>query len=278
MGTRKNQSRLTAAEKERFIGALKEVKASGVYDRYVEVHRKAMMEKRPDPAHGGPAFLPWHREYLRRFELELQKVDSRVTIPYWNWLVDRSPDAAPFTVDFMGGNGRRRDGKVVDGPFAHSTGEWDLNVRVGSGMPRFLTRFIMPGFGLPNRRQVTRALRRTRYDVKPWNFRSDPRKSFRESLERPHNAVHGWVGGEMVTATSPNDPIFFLHHAMVDRLWAIWQRRHPEERYRPFRGGPSGHNMRDPMWPWRREKNPPTPKSVLDHNALGYRYAGENKW
>lgn len=278
MGTRKDQARLTAAEKERFIAALKEIKANGVYDRYVEIHRKAMMVQRPDPAHGGPAFLPWHREYLRRFELELQKVDSRVTIPYWNWLRDRSPDSAPFTADFMGGNGRRRDGKVTDGPFAFSTGEWDLNVRVFPEMPRFLTRFIMTGLRLPNKRQIAVALRRTPFDVRPWNFGSNPRRSFRADLEGHHNTVHVWVGGEMGAATSPNDPIFFLHHAMIDRLWAIWQKRHPDEPYRPFRGGPRGHNHKDPMWPWRGESEPPTPRSVLDHNALGYRYAYEGRW
>lgn len=278
MGTREDQARLTSVEKKRFVTALKEVKASGVYDRYVEIHRKAMMVQRPDPAHGGPAFLPWHREYLRRFELELQKVDSRVTIPYWNWLRDRSPNSAPFTADFMGGNGRRRDGRVMDGPFAFSTGEWDLNVRVFPRRPRFLTRSIMPDLRLPNRRQIVRALRRTPYDVRPWNFGSDPRKSFRADLEGRHNAVHVWVGGEMVTATSPNDPIFFMHHAMIDRLWAIWQKRHPDERYRPFRGGPKGHNLKDPMWPWRRESDPPTPRSVLDHHSLGYRYAYEGRW
>jgi hypothetical protein len=29
--------------------------------------------------------------------------------------------------------------------------------------------------------------------------------------------------GNMAVMTSPDDPLFFLHHANVDRMWAIWQ-------------------------------------------------------
>jgi hypothetical protein len=42
-----------------------------------------------------------------------------------------------------------------------------------------------------------------------------------------HRGVHQFIGGtcgDMTTNYSPNDPIFFLHHAMVDRLWWRWQK------------------------------------------------------
>ncbi|MDP9345755.1 MAG: tyrosinase family protein [Actinomycetota bacterium] len=51
--------------------------------------------------------------------------------------------------------------------------------------------------------------------------------SFQRVLEQVHNNVHLAVGGTMGGALSPADPLFFLHHANVDRLWAQWQRRHP---------------------------------------------------
>lgn len=45
----------------------------------------------------------------------------------------------------------------------------------------------------------------------------------------PHNNVHGGVGfpdgGFMWGYLSPVDPIFFLHHANIDRLWDVWTRR-----------------------------------------------------
>lgn len=132
MPIRKNQRNLTRNEKRRFVAALKELKSSGVYDRYVKTHWQAMMGLpmmgKPDPAHGGPAFLAWHREYLKRFEEELQRVDPSVTIPYWNWVQDQSNDGPPWTDDFLGGDGRRKDRQVTTGPFAYSTGEWPINV------------------------------------------------------------------------------------------------------------------------------------------------------
>jgi hypothetical protein len=33
-----------------------------------------------------------------------------------------------------------------------------------------------------------------------------------------HNPVHRWIGGNMADATSPNDPVFFLHHTFLDKL------------------------------------------------------------
>lgn len=52
---------------------------------------------------------------------------------------------------------------------------------------------------------------------------------------RPHNSVHRCVGsrdcnftetrGFMADMLSPVDPVFFLHHANIDRLWDVWTRR-----------------------------------------------------
>ncbi len=39
-------------------------------------------------------------------------------------------------------------------------------------------------------------------------------------------AAHNWTGGTMAGGNSPLDPLFYLHHCNVDRLWAIWQLNH----------------------------------------------------
>jgi tyrosinase len=38
----------------------------------------------------------------------------------------------------------------------------------------------------------------------------------------PHNYIHGFIGGDMGTFMSPLDPIFWLHHAMIERCWVNW--------------------------------------------------------
>ncbi|MES2669769.1 MAG: tyrosinase family protein [Pseudomonadota bacterium] len=57
----------------------------------------------------------------------------------------------------------------------------------------------------------------------------------------PHNKVHNCIGGvgaidpgpygNMTNFLSPVDPIFFLHHANMDRLWALWTRKQEAMRY-----------------------------------------------
>jgi hypothetical protein len=41
--------------------------------------------------------------------------------------------------------------------------------------------------------------------------------------------VHNAVGGTMASASSPADPLFFLHHANIDRIWSEWQVTHPTQ-------------------------------------------------
>lgn len=48
-------------------------------------------------------------------------------------------------------------------------------------------------------------------------------ESFQAALENIHNPVHRAVGGDMMSASSPADPIFWLHHANIDRIWWNWQ-------------------------------------------------------
>jgi hypothetical protein len=40
-------------------------------------------------------------------------------------------------------------------------------------------------------------------------------------MEINPNLVHRWVNGNMVSMASPNDPVFWLHHANIDRLWGV---------------------------------------------------------
>ena len=46
---------------------------------------------------------------------------------------------------------------------------------------------------------------------------------FQFELERVHGGVHNAVGGQMAQTNSPADPLFWLHHANIDRIWSAWQ-------------------------------------------------------
>src|SRR5688572_10657574 len=97
MSCRKNYRYLTPAERERFVLALHDAKARGVVDEFANLHNAhAVM------GHGSSHFLPWHREFLRLFEQELQNYHPQVTIPYWNSTVDRSPSSPLWDEALMG--------------------------------------------------------------------------------------------------------------------------------------------------------------------------------
>ncbi|WP_394753213.1 tyrosinase family protein [Crenothrix sp.] len=257
MGIRKNQSTLSADEKSRFVNAVLQLKTNGVYDRYVRQHRDLFFDANAG-IHRTALFLPWHREFLRRLELDLQAIDPSVTLPFWDWTVDRTATASLWGSDFMGGNGVAPSGAVQTGAFAFRNGRWPLTVRDTPADRVELTRAIGSGATLPSANDERRVLSRTPYSA------------FRPDLEGDiHNIVHGFIGGAAGSLSSPNDPAFFLLHCNVDRLWAIWQSLHPADA--PFQGD-GRFNLNSPMQPWENEISPPTPARVLNHVALGYSY------
>jgi tyrosinase len=107
---------------------------------------------------------------------------------------------------------------------------------------------------------------------------------------RLHNFVHTWVGGTFqapvrtssgvatkgtmsVNIASPNDPVFFLHHAQIDRLWAQWQSAHGTNTYVPSAEAAYPDNaLHDQMYPFYLYGIHVTPADVLDIHELGYTY------
>lgn len=348
---RKDAASLTAKERSQLVEALHALKAAdypydadpdGIrwYDQFVQWHVElSLCDGAPNDTsgifgHGGPMFLPWHRQYVLELEDALRAVSGRhISLPYWNWTSPASTNAV-FDDRLMGGNGNQeRSGRLERGPFSYD--KWPLHVDnsalalYSATSTRWITRAIGSEYvrDLPSQADADFALGRPVFDVAPWADNSDARRSFRMALEGVHenhdpatdgqfpgvqgcgrdlvgkggitpasmvfgrgtlhNSVHGYVGGMTppdeegatllgtmtVPLASPNDPVFFLHHANVDRLWAQWQKAHPDDPYRP-RGAAAGESFPDneidsPLTPWTHA----SPRTVADIEALGYTYA-----
>jgi tyrosinase len=292
---RKNVKNLSSTEKQNLIKAIKGLKANGRYNWYVTTHAAAAAYATPsnvspsyrNAAHQGPAFLPWHRYFIWLFEQDLQKVVSGVTLPYWDWGADSTlsnPASAPvWGTDLMGGNGDpNRNWLVTTGPFAYNSSDpntWYIVDANGNNIGGLKRQFGQQASGLPPQGDISGTINSTNpYDVSPWDGTSGEGPDFRNQAEgwyqccHLHNQVHLWVGQSMLPMTSPNDPVFFLHHCNVDRIWAQWQAQHPSLGYVPVSGGPPGHNLNDAMYPWNTGTNNITPNTVLKVSDGGYSY------
>lgn len=76
----------------------------------------------------------------------------------------------------------------------------------------------------------------------------------------------------MVVSTSPNDPVFFLHHCNVDRIWATWQKQRPGAAYVPPQSESAAlrfHRIDDPMHTFFNHQV--TPRMMLDSETW-YQY------
>jgi hypothetical protein len=195
------------------------------YDDYVWMHNTVGYG-----AHRGPAFGPWHREFLFQLEYDLQQVsgDPDLTLPYWDWTTARSATDPgwPFTNDFMGGFGNAGPGAttgyVTRGPFSNPA-TWRINIRLIGDADINLkrSRGVPAAVDLPERGDVlfsfgigvpTGATWPQVYDGAPWAERNGPVTnqqvlgSFRRYLERIlHDGVHGWVGDAWELNQTPID-------------------------------------------------------------------------
>ena len=135
--------------------------------------------------HGIPYFLAWHRGYLYYLEQQLRAVSGNklLVLPYWDYY-----SSAELPVEFT--NPSPANPLYVP--------RLNTNVIDALSLAPFGPTLTDMQRGLPN--------------------------SFETSFEAmPHNPVHNIIGNVMSTMQSPVDPIFFLHHANVDRLWSAWQ-------------------------------------------------------
>ncbi|KAJ5972601.1 uncharacterized protein N7479_002519 [Penicillium vulpinum] len=209
-------------------------------------------------------FVLWHRYYLATYEKALrEECGYRGGQPYWNWSLDASStdnsSMAIFETDVFhptrgfGGNGkylpanetqnplnltgRTGGGCVEDGPFTPPN--FMLAVGHPKGQPDCLRRDFIPSIMNYFSRQslVDHVLAQPDYTTFARALENIP------AFTQPniHGSGHFGVGGALGTlgnqALSPGDPLFYLHHGNVDRVFWEWQQKDLPTRYHQV-GGP----------------------------------------
>lgn len=177
--------------------------------------------------HGSWYFIPWHRMYLHFFE---QIVLSHVTnlggpntwaLPYWNYSASATAALlpAPFRNPTLAGGAPNP--LYVSQRVPNANAGNTIASSIATDISYCLTRTQFPGgdsggsagFGGPI----------TKFEHPGGNAGST------ENI--PHGSMHmavggltGWMGA---FNTAPLDPIFWLHHCNIDRLWEVWLKRDP---------------------------------------------------
>ncbi len=287
--TRKNGQTMPIEEFTNFLRACVLLKSRlvqgqtfSVYDQFVAIHGCVMGVRTPGSTrfenlgHQNIGFLPWHREYLRRFERALQAEVPGVAIPYWPWPLVPEPSALfsnnrVHRIFFSSSAQQPVGGLFADAGPANPPEWWPAGFRwrihpalqVG-GAP--VLRRGSPDNVWPPTQAAMTALENSNQTPSGIN----PYWMFWRNLEagpRAHNQGHNIVGGYMMNPVfSPNDPLFWLHHAFIDRMWARWQANRrassPGSTFQshypaqtdvsPFNGQlpPNGQRINDLMWPW----------------------------
>lgn len=195
---RKNQAKLSNQEWERFIDAIDAVRKKGAskpnYADFVKVHVQAFQHQNHDwGVHSMGAMLG--HNFLVWHRQYLLRFEQR--------LQQEDPDV------FIPYWNWPIDSKI---PSRLNT----KSLRKRWGVSRHFRAAWMPG-----RDDVNAATRRNRFGP------------FQRRLESAHGDVHVAVGGEMETERSPADPLFWLHHSNVDRIWARWQAKNKNPGARP---------------------------------------------
>lgn len=209
--------------------------------------------------HFSGIFLSWHRHFVYLLEQALHEdcgFPADLGVPYWDWALYPNLTDSPLwdgTATSLGSNGSattttddndNSNNCVVSGPFSNATvtfGPFTLNTTLGATLPTNWT--------AANPRCLSRTLTNAVIDAN--NNQTDVDSLVAadnitmvlrtlNSLDEGdgftayglHGGGHYAIGGtERDFFASTQDPIFFLHHAMIDRLWSAWQDAHPELRY-----------------------------------------------
>jgi hypothetical protein len=171
--------------------------------------------------HAGPAFAPWHRVLVNRMEALLRMVDPRLSLHYWDWTTDPRVETvdrvailtgatAGSPQGFMGSSSGNAGAPFADFESTEITGDASEGIP-GDGVHDHVWRSM--GAGASPVAADSSVLGNPDFT------------SFNGALQNAHNNAHGYISGTIgAQHFSFHDPMVFLLHSNMDRLWATWQR------------------------------------------------------
>ncbi|KAK1957583.1 Di-copper centre-containing protein [Colletotrichum sublineola] len=241
---RKEWRELSAFERSDFTRAVKCLSTipsnqgfnGTVYDDFSILH-----EQFGSQSHRNASFLPWHRYALIIWENALRdNCGFEGHIPYWDWTMDWANLSGSSIWDDetgFGGDGNQSgpivvgDGRcVTSGPFS----ELRPIIYEHRYRPHCLSRGFRstdnagrplgPWFGPES---IGKIMEMPTYAEFEWEIEN-----------RVHNRIHRAISGDFLSLAAANDPVFYLHHAQIDRLWWQWQNRDAPRRLSGYDGQP----------------------------------------
>ncbi|KAK8104815.1 uncharacterized protein PG998_011848 [Apiospora kogelbergensis] len=243
-------------------------KAPGARSRYDDMVATHINQTRT--IHRSGSFLAWHRHYLWTFERALRdECGYEGYLPYWSWAKSsQDPLNSPYldgSEYSQGGNGEYEPHNCTtglqSGLLCIEPGQGGGCVKTGpyAGVMANLTATVPQWPGVTAKAPFSYDPRCIRHDIsvplaRTWSgdehivdllrnplYQTDI-GAFQDRLQYTGNATVGWYGlhqfGHFLLNgdpsgdffNSPNEPLFWLHHSMVDRVWWTWQNQKPVER------------------------------------------------
>src|SRR5215204_2203877 len=238
-GIRRNITSVSPIERQRFVDAIVELNkryfpgsrtdfpAGGIsyWFKMDEIHQATHV-------HGGPAFLPWHRELCNYFESLLRQVDPDLSLHYWDWNQDISP-LFPLFGNMSGEAGQPWLNAKFYNPDALEDKWRDEEIRSNPFTPTWSGKYPTHSNPADPPKSRPRNVKSGKPPVGTGRWPSDTQfinaatfADFNNLMQGPtgnaHGEAHSWLGlGFQHTAF--RDPLVFLLHSNVDRLWAMWQ-------------------------------------------------------
>ena len=181
-------------------------------------HFNTEIHTRASPING-TQFLSWHRLFLLEVEDQLRTSGianaDKITIPYWNWIANNGSavDLSWNNTGFLDLAPFQAAGFVADNDIDPSTPRTQITRQIGS-------------FNIATNTEIAGMNNNTDFITSNWSSVNNSTTFFSKSLELFHNIAHSFVGGNTGTMNafeSPADPVFYLHHNFIDKLWQDWE-------------------------------------------------------